>query len=405
MDADWGAPTELTEDGIYTLQPLVTDGEAFRILLGTDEAGEKDEYLLLENRQRLLFDVDLYGTGLAIYQVDDAAPGQRNKGYPGQVDDMGNAWPENGNHYMVAMLQADGLYDLEQATDYGDRGDLWQPGQVLGPGSGGTVFPNTDRYQGGKIEETGITITILEPDNDLEVKFQVEGLRQSGGGGDNSGSEGDASTEIPTVAPIEETSSPTATPTNTPTTASSKTTPAPSKASTDPPTKSPTEAPTILPTLPTTDNPTLTPGEPTASPTSALTTSNPESPTEEPTVSSTITTNASTSSPTSPSSASEPTIASSTGEPSPESNITNIFVPTTDDNDGTTATDGETDATSPPIITTSSPTRAPVFAVDNLSAGGNEQSATFASGSSLTLPLCLWSATMTASLSLLLQYL
>ena len=284
VDADWGSPTEITEDGIYTLQPLVTTGEAYRILLGTDEKGEKDEYLLLENRQKLLFDIFMPGTGLAIYQVDDAAPGQRDKGYPGLLDENGIDFPENGNHYMVAMLQADGLYDLEQAKDYGDRGDLWTPGGVLGPGNGGTVHPNTDRYQNGEVVETGITITILEPENDLEVRFQVEGLRVRQGD-DNSESSGqetdDVRTEAPTAVPTEQTTVPTMSPTNKQTAAPTKATPNPTTMSptnkqTAAPTKAtpnPTTSPTDLPILssslvPVTDPPTPVVDELTTSPTS-----------------------------------------------------------------------------------------------------------------------------------------
>ena len=135
---------------------------------------------------------------MAIYHIDDAASGQQKRGFPGQKGG-GKEWPENGNHNQVAMLQADGLFELEQNKDRGDGDDLWQPGQVLGPGQSNTVFPNTDRYMNGNIMETGITITVLETTVENEVKFEVSGL---GGGNGNTednadygGGDGDANSD------------------------------------------------------------------------------------------------------------------------------------------------------------------------------------------------------------------
>lgn len=247
-EVDWAVPTEITSDGIYTLQPLETTSDGYRITLGSN-AENKTEYLLLENRQKLEFDLYLYGAGLAIYHVDDAMDGQKLRGFPGQVDEEGVAWPENGRHYEVAMLQADGQYALEEALDRGGTGDLWSPGQVLGPGKSNTKHPNTDRYQGGDIRETGITVTVLEADNELEVKFEVSGLGE--------GDDGDGGANTTTT-----TDSPTFAPTLSPTT---KATPNPTSAPTD---DSSTLAPTLSPTTkatpnltsaPTDDSSTLTP--------------------------------------------------------------------------------------------------------------------------------------------------
>lgn len=64
-------------------------------------------------------------------------------------------------HYKVAVLQADGKYDLEMNVNIGDGGDLWQPGMKLAPGDGKT-FPNSDSYQSGKVQKTGVTVEVLD---------------------------------------------------------------------------------------------------------------------------------------------------------------------------------------------------------------------------------------------------
>merc|ERR1712157_208085 len=70
--------------------------------------------------------------------------------------------PTNGNHYCVALLQADGRYDLEHGANGGDAGDLFHAEGVnyLGPSEHPVrgPFPNTDSYQSGYVKQTGITI-------------------------------------------------------------------------------------------------------------------------------------------------------------------------------------------------------------------------------------------------------
>lgn len=79
--------------------------------------------------------------------------------------------PQNGNHYKVALLQADGLYQLESTTQRGDGNDVWYLGgkNVLGP----NTVPNTNAYQRGVVKNTGITITVTSPPGP-QMSFTVE---------------------------------------------------------------------------------------------------------------------------------------------------------------------------------------------------------------------------------------
>lgn len=196
MEAEWIEPTMINGDGIFVAKPTHEGLYAFRIDIAPGFA-LADEYLLIENRQPIGFEENLWGKGLLIVHVDDAAQEQQFKGFPGQ-----NGWPENGNHYMVAVLQADGKYDLENNVNFGDAGDLFDVGSSLGPGMGNTVFPNTDSYQLGVITETGIKIDVLSQEGN-DITFEVSGYGQQnsptapaqGGGGDNPGAPNMAPTE------------------------------------------------------------------------------------------------------------------------------------------------------------------------------------------------------------------
>ena len=113
-----------------------------------------NEYLLIENRQPSGIESCMPQGGLAIWHIDDDA-NYNTEGYPGQ-----GSWPANGNHYRVALLQADGNYNLEKGNNRGDSGDTHHGAGVdaIGPGPGG--HPNTDSYQdGSNIFQTGNTIT------------------------------------------------------------------------------------------------------------------------------------------------------------------------------------------------------------------------------------------------------
>ena len=258
--AEWIAPKEIKENGIYTLKAAEVSDEAYRITLA--DYGVVSEYLLIENRQPLEYDRDIWAGGLVIYHIDDAADLQMNKGYPGQ-----DGWPENGNHYFVAVLPKDGLYNLEKGDNNGDAGDMWLPGDVLGPGEGNTVFPNTDLYQGGFIQESGYWIQVLSQEG-TDVTFRV------GGFDGDPPPDGSEVTKAPTLAPTAATKQPTLAPTKAPTLAPTAAIKEPTLTPSTSLTKSPATSPTmskrtVAPTAVTTESsaetaaptlaPTLTP--------------------------------------------------------------------------------------------------------------------------------------------------
>lgn len=143
----WVTPTVITP-GNYTAQQAETTPQAFRINIGYPS----QEYLLIENRQPVGFENVMPQGGLVIWHIDDTKPGNDDEGFPGQA-----GWPANNRHYRVALLQADGRYDLERGFNRGDAGDVYHGGGVslLGPGT----VPNTDAYQGGNVAATGNTIS------------------------------------------------------------------------------------------------------------------------------------------------------------------------------------------------------------------------------------------------------
>ena len=129
------------------------------------------EYLLIENRQRVGFETGIPQPGLAIWHIDEldyrgTSPTRINErpGYPGQETDP--CWPINALHYDVALLQADGHYDLERGANKGDSGDLYRRNNVSTLNEHTT--PSSNFYQLGVISQSHISITDVSPsDNNM----------------------------------------------------------------------------------------------------------------------------------------------------------------------------------------------------------------------------------------------
>jgi M6 family metalloprotease-like protein len=124
MKVGWVTPTDLTRSDVYRIRNIEDHPDVFRIKDGFPVG----EYILIENRQPVRFHKYLPGNvgGLAIWHIDENKPDNNEPGYPGML-----GWPQNDSHYKVALLQADGRFDLEKGQNYGDAGDLFRGG----PGS------------------------------------------------------------------------------------------------------------------------------------------------------------------------------------------------------------------------------------------------------------------------------
>ena len=97
------------------------------------------EYFLIENRQKIGYDATLPGNGLLIYHVDENVNSNTNEWYPGNTG--------NG-HFSVALVQADGQWDLEKNLNGGDAGDPY-PGSSMNTEFSGSSIPNNKNYDGG----------------------------------------------------------------------------------------------------------------------------------------------------------------------------------------------------------------------------------------------------------------
>lgn len=172
--AGWLDPIVITRSGTYSISASYNSKQIYRINLNT--AG--NEYLLIENRQPIGFDFYLPRGGLAIWQIDADWDVPDVEGFPGQA----GAWPFNGKHYKVALLQADGKYDLERGSNLGDDGDCFPSKNgrnFLAPSVNllDGPFPNTDAYQNGFVRHTGIRIRDISPSSPT-MSFRVDMMQK-----------------------------------------------------------------------------------------------------------------------------------------------------------------------------------------------------------------------------------
>ncbi len=127
-------PTNITNVSLIVQLPQIeTSPEGVYRLLGSNATN--DEYYLIENRQKVLYDSSLPSAGLLIWHIDEK--GSNNKEWYPTYNSSGN--------YLVALEQADGLYELERNIDQGDSGDPF-PGITINRNFNAFSTPSSDYY-------------------------------------------------------------------------------------------------------------------------------------------------------------------------------------------------------------------------------------------------------------------
>ncbi len=173
----WVKPTILDHYGVYTARSSAIYPDIFKITNGFSPG----EYLLVENRQPLCFcqAPELPKGGLAVWHIDESKRGNDDEGYPGQ-----DGWPQNGRHYKIALLQADGCYHLERRKNWGDGWDYYFGGHtnaVLGPGpidhpQAIPFSPTTDAYMNGLVRRTPNQISqVSAPGPEMRFTYEAPG--------------------------------------------------------------------------------------------------------------------------------------------------------------------------------------------------------------------------------------
>ena len=267
------SPTAITSNVSASTLPQVYNNPGEAVFKLAAPALGPQEYFLLENRQRTAgsYDQHLPNGGLFIWHVDEAMDT-----YELQNDYECSLSPQSGcsdtQHYLVALQQADGLFDLERGADTGDTADPF-PGSMNKRSWTSATSPESSSWYAAEdtcIGVTGISDSSATMRADLSVQCGVPASTPTLTPTPSATS---AATHTPTRTA---TSAPTYTPTRTPI-------PTPTSTPSQTPTCTPTHTatPTHTPTLTATSEPTLTPSE---TPTFALTPPPPPSltPTETP---------------------------------------------------------------------------------------------------------------------------
>ncbi len=152
-----------------SIADIKTSGEVYR-LWTSGSLG--NEYFLVENRQTTGYDSYLPGSGLLIWHIDEAMESNDNEWVPGM---------NPANHYLVALEQCDGAYELELNIDLGDNNDVF-PGAGSGSSFNALSATNSNSYT------TGPTSVAVE-NISAPAGTMVADLRVSLAGGTDDGSD------------------------------------------------------------------------------------------------------------------------------------------------------------------------------------------------------------------------
>jgi hypothetical protein len=145
----WVTPTQILSTTLpcAPIDRASNNADVYQLLSGTPTSGE---YFLVENRQKAGFDQGLPGEGLLIWHIDgDTIDSKRSANTVNDSECYPGGPSCATNHYGVALVPADNLWDLEQKIDQGDSGDPF-PGSTNNTLFTDTSSPNSDLYDGSE---------------------------------------------------------------------------------------------------------------------------------------------------------------------------------------------------------------------------------------------------------------
>ncbi|MCE5240639.1 M6 family metalloprotease domain-containing protein [bacterium] len=184
VELGWVDPVVPTSSQINVSFPQIegnpvgsSSGVIYKLWCGTPT----NEYWLVENRQQVGFDVSLPSSGLLIWHIDEDMPDNDTQWYPGLNALLG--------HYLVALEQADGLWELEHYYSFGDSGDPYHDSIT---GFGPLTTPNSNTYESldsligvRNISSSGTVMTA-----DLDISDPAPGAPRSPIAADTAGDSG-----------------------------------------------------------------------------------------------------------------------------------------------------------------------------------------------------------------------
>jgi len=185
----WVSPTRITSATpvAVTLYPATLYPDVYQFLNGSALTGT-GEYFLIENRQKSGFDAALPGAGLLVWHLDEAVANNNSQCVP-----SGSSCASQ--HYKVALVQADNLWELEKDLDYGDAGDPF-PGTSNRTTLNDATSPNSRLYSGAAstISISGIAVSGANILTTLAVGATTPSLSSLAITGPNSLNEGTTAT-------------------------------------------------------------------------------------------------------------------------------------------------------------------------------------------------------------------
>jgi len=166
--------TKLTDE---TIGPAAAYADVYQFF--PDNQTNSKEYYLIENRQRIGFDAGLPGTGLAIWHIDENMASYYNYDNKYECTDPGNC---ADSHYRVALVQADGYWDLEIGYNRGDSGDLY-PGSSGNTDFSSTTDPDNLLYDGSPshVAISDITVSGTTVTASLSLAYAITPSAANGG--------------------------------------------------------------------------------------------------------------------------------------------------------------------------------------------------------------------------------